>query len=180
MRRLTNIIVVISTLLSFYYIYLHFSPFDISKILLGIVSILLLIIPYAFEKIRNKKIEEYIKLIYYFFLLVSFILGGLFQLYYSTTFFDLFVHAIFGILLSIILCTKIKNNSFKNFIILLSLVTFVGFLWECLEFLSDILIGTDHQEKISGASDTMTDMLISMVGGLIYTVYFNVMNKIKK
>jgi len=63
MRRLTNIIIVINTLLSLYYIYLHFSPFSLSKILLGILSMLLLIAPYCYEKIRNKKIEEYIKLI---------------------------------------------------------------------------------------------------------------------
>ena len=180
MRKLTNIIILINTLLTLYYIYLHFSPLDISKILLGIVSILLLIIPIMYEKIRNIEIEKYIKLIYYFFLLISFILGGLFQLYYSTTFFDLFVHCVFGLLLSIILGAKLRINTLKNFIVLLSLVIFIGFLWESLEYTSDIFMRTDHQEKISGASDTMTDMLVSMVGVFIYSIYFFIMNKIKK
>ena len=180
MRKLTNIIILINALLTLYYIYLHFSPFDISKILLGIVSILLLIIPIMYEKIKNIEIEKYIKLIYYFFLLISFILGGLFQLYYSTTFFDLFVHGIFGFLLSIILGMKLRINTLKNFVLLLSLVIFMGFLWESLEYASDIFMRTDHQEKISGASDTMTDMLVSMGGVFIYGIYFSIMNKIKK
>lgn len=179
-KILINIIITINTLLSFYYIYLHFSPFNISKILLGLLSIILLIIPLFFEKIKHIKIKEYIKLIYYFFLLIAFILGGLFLLYYRTLYFDLFVHGMFGLLLSVIFCQKTNNMTFKKSIILLSFIVFVAFLWELLEFFSDIIIGTDHQEKISGAEDTMTDMLISMVGVLIYTIYFRVMNKIKK
>lgn len=179
-KKLTNIIVTINTLLSFYYIYLHFSPFNVSKILLGLVSIILLISPIVYEKIKRAKIKEYIKLIYYFFLLISFILGGLFQLYYRTLYFDLFVHSMFGFLLSIILNKKIKTTPLKKVIILLSFIVFAAFLWECLEFFSDVIIGTDHQEKISGAKDTMTDMIMSIVGLAPYMLYFNVVNKIKK
>ena len=180
MKKLINTIVVINVLLLIYYVYINISPLDIKKILLGLVGFIILLIPIIYEKFKHIEIEKYIKLIYYFFLLVAFILGGLFQLYYSTTYFDLFVHGIFGLLLSIILGTKTKINSLKNFVLLISLVLLVGFLWETLEFFSDVVLGTDHQEMISGATDTMTDLLISVVGVFLYSSYTLIMNKIKK
>lgn len=180
MKTTININVTISVILTVYYLYLHLVPFDIGKVITGMVSIGLLIGPLLIEKFSKIKIEKYIKLIYYFFLLISFILGGLFQLYYSTQFFDLIVHTLFGLLLSIIIANKLKINSWKNFFIMLSLVVFVGFLWETLEFFGDVFTGSDHQRKISGAEDTMTDLLATMVGSSIYCIYFWIMNKIKK
>ena len=179
MKLITNIIITISILLSVYYMYLHLVPVDINRISLGVVSLLLLVIPILIEKFSKIKIEKYVKLIYYFFLLISFILGVLFQLYYSTYFFDLIVHGLFGLLLSIIIGTKLKSNSWMNFFLLLSIVIFIGFIWESLEFFSDVFMRTDHQEKISGAKDTMTDLLMSMVGTMIYSVYVLIENKIK-
>lgn len=179
LKKLINVIIGISTLLLIYYVYIHISPLDIEKILLGVVGLILVIVPIICEKFKYIKIEKYIKLIYYFFLLVAFILGILFQFYYSTTYFDLFVHGLFGLLLSIILGSKIKINSFKDFIKILSIVIFIGFLWESIEYFSDVFLKTDHQEKISGAGDTMTDLLISMLGVAIYIGYKKIMNKIK-
>lgn len=180
MKRLTNIITIISIILCIYYIYLHLVPFDLSKVILGIVSILLLIIPILIERFSKIKVEKYIKLIYYFFLLISFILGVVFQLYYRTLYFDLFVHTLFGLLLSIIIGSRLKVNSFKGFFLMLSIIVFIGFLWEGLEFFSDVFFNTDHQKKINGATDTMTDLLAAVLGNIIYCIYFSVMNKIKK
>lgn len=178
MKKLTNTIIVISILLLVYYVYIHISPLDTKKVLLGIIGTILIIVPIILEKFKYIKIEKYIKLIYYFFLLVAFILGGLFELYYSTIYFDLFVHGLFGLLLSIILGSRIKIDSFKNIIRIISIVIFIGFIWESMEYFSDVFFKTDHQEKISGASDTMTDLLISIVGSTIYIGYKK-MNKAK-
>ena len=179
MKKLTNTIIVISILLLVYYIYSHINPLDIQKILLGLIGFIILLIPIIYEKFKHIEIEKYIKLIYYFFLLVAGILGGLFQLYYSTTYFDLFIHGLFGLLLSIILGTKIKINSCKDVIKILSIVIFAGFIWESIEYFSDVLLKTDHQEKISGAGDTMTDLLVSTLGSGIYIFYKKVVNKTK-
>lgn len=179
MKKLTNTIIIISILLLVYYVYIHINPLDIEKILQGLIGFILLLIPIIYEKFKHMQIEKYIKLIYYFFLLIAGILGILFQLYYSTTYFDLFVHGLFGFLLSIILGSKMKINFFKDIITILSVVIFIGFIWECLEFFSDVLLKTDHQEKISGAGDTMTDLLISFLGSTIYIVYNKIMNKTK-
>ena len=159
--------------------YIHISLLDIEKILLGLIGFIILLIPIIYEKFKRMKIEKYIKLIYYFFLLVAGILGGLFQLYYSTTYFDLFVHGLFGLLLSIILGSKIKVNSFKDMIKIISIVILIGFFWECIEFFSDVLLKTDHQETISGAGDTMSDLLISVLGSSVYIVHKKIMNKAK-
>lgn len=180
MKIITNIIITISLILTTYFLYLHLIPFDINKIILGVLSSILLVAPMLISKFSKIKIEEYIKLIYYFFLLIAFILGGLFGLYYSTSFFDLVVHGLFGFLLSVIIGTKIKSNSWKNTLLLLSIVISIGFLWESLEFFGDVFMGTDHQEKINGSRDTMSDLLISVVGSFIYTIYYWIVNKIKK
>jgi hypothetical protein len=177
MKTLVNTFFTIDILLSIYYLYLHIIPLDINKLLLGVVSIIILMIPIALEKLKKIKIEKYIKLIYYFFLLVAFILGGLFGLFYSTSFFDLLVHAIFGIVLSIILTARFKIKSLKKFLLILSIVISISFLWETLEFSSDILFNTDHQEKINGANDTMTDIIVSIIGSAIYIIYSFLVNK---
>lgn len=179
MKLITNIIIVLSWLLTIYYLYLHLIPFDISKIILGFTSIMLLSSPILICKFSKFKIEEYIKLIYYFFLLVAFILGLLFGLYYSTSFLDLVVHGLFGFLLSITITEKIQSNSWKNILLIVSIVISIGFLWETLEFLSDVFMSTDHQERINGARDTMSDLLVTVIGSFIYTVYYWIMNKIK-
>jgi len=179
-KLITNIIFIISILLSVYYLYLHLMPLDASKLILGIVSITLLVGPIIVEKFSRIKVEKYIKLIYYFFLLVAFILGVLFGLYHSTSFFDLLAHGLFGFLLSIIIGTKLKIKSWKDFFLMLSVVLFIGFIWESIEFFGDLFMGTDHQEKINGATDTMTDLLISLVGSIFYSIYYKIMNKINK
>ncbi len=119
-------------------------------------------------------------MIYYFFLLIAFTLGILFSLYYSTSYFDLIVHFLFGCFLTFVLASNIKISNWKNFIIIISIVSFVGLAWEGIEFFSDIWLGTDHQRKISGATDTMTDLLISVLGSFISSSYFYIMNKIKR
>ena len=144
------------------------------------MSIILLTGPIIIEKLSKVKIEKYIKLIYYFFLLMAFILGGLFGLYYSTSFFDLLVHGLFGFFLSMIIGSKLKIDSWNKFFLLISIIISIGFIWESLEFSSDVFLGTDHQEKINGSRDTMTDILISVLGSSSYYVYFRIMNKIRK
>jgi len=179
MTTLINTFFTIDILLSIYYLYLHIVPLDVNKLFLGIISIIILIVPTIIDGLGKIKIEKYIKLIYYFFLLFAFILGGLYGLFYSTSFFDLFVHIMFGIVLSIILTTKFKNSSFKNILLIISIVISISFLWEVLEFVSDVFLNTDHQEKINGATDTMTDIIISIVGSAFYMFYYFIMNKFK-
>ena len=179
MKTLIKVFFTIDILLSIYYIYSHIVPLDINRVLLGIISIIILIVPIILEKLNKVKIEKYIKLIYYFFLLVAFILGLLFGVFYKTSFFDLLVHFIFGIFLSIILNSKLKLNSYKNILLIISIVISISFLWETLEFLSDMLFNSDHQEKINGARDTMTDIIISIVGSTIYIIYYFILNKFK-
>ena len=180
MTIVTNVLIIINILLSGYYLYLHCLPFELGKVIFGVVSILLIIVPLIIEKFCKLKIEKYIKMIYYFFLLIAFTLGILFSLYYSTSYFDLIVHFLFGCFLTFVLASNIKISNWKNFIIIISIVSFVGLAWEGIEFFSDIWLGTDHQRKISGATDTMTDLLISVLGSFISSSYFYIMNKIKR
>ena len=179
MTIVTDVLIIINMLLSGYYLYLHCLPFELGKVIFGIVSILLIIVPLIIEKFCKLKIEKYIKMIYYFFLLIAFTLGILFSLYYSTSYFDLIVHFLFGFLIVIILSNKIRVSNWKEFIIIISVVVLLGFFWETLEFFNDVWFRTDHQRQISGATDTMTDLLISVLGSFISSSYFYIMNKMK-
>lgn len=179
MTILINTFFTIDILLSIYYLFLHIVPLDINRLLLGILSLIILIIPIILEKLNKVKLEKYIKLIYYFFLLMAFILGILFGAFYMTSFFDLLVHFIFGILLSIVLLNRLKPNTWKKTLLVISIVLSISFLWELLEFSSDIFFNTDHQEKISGAKDTMTDIIMSIVGSVAQIIYYYSLNKLK-
>lgn len=53
----------------------------------------------------------------------------------------------------------------------MSFVAFVAVLWECFEFACDQIAGMHMQELIStGVQDTMYDMVVALIGGVIGTV----------
>ena len=53
----------------------------------------------------------------------------------------------------------------------LSFVALVAVLWECFEFGCDQITGTSMQELIApGIADTMYDMIVALIGGVIGTV----------
>lgn len=60
-----------------------------------------------------------------------------------------------------------KNPAFK-LLMMVSFVAFIAVMWECFEFLHDIILDGHMQELIStGLDDTMWDMIWAMSGGFI-------------
>lgn len=160
-----------------YYIYLQIKFKQYIKLIEALASILILLGPIILNKIFKIKLKEYIKVIYYLFFFLAFIIGFVFGFYYKTLYYDLLIHFLSGVLSAIVLneCLKVPNKKLKCFIIF-SIVLSLSTCWEFLEFLSDIILKTDHQHKISGATDTMSDLLMCVLGIVIYFI----INKIKR
>jgi hypothetical protein len=63
----------------------------------------------------------------------------------------------------------------------MSFVAFVAVLWECFEFSMDQIAGMHMQELIStGVADTMFDMIVALIGGVIGTVLAFPVRRAKK
>ncbi len=56
---------------------------------------------------------------------------------------------------------RIKNNLLQLCVVV-ALVALAAVLWECFEFISDILLGTVYQPSLA---DTMKDMILGLLGG---------------
>lgn len=177
MKFLKNLTISIYVTFLIYYIYLQIKFKQYIKLIEAVASILILFGPLIIRKIFKIKLKEYIRTIYYVFFLLAFVIGFIYGFYYKTLYYDLLIHFLFGLLVSIILndYLKIPNKILKN-IIIFSIALSLNTCWELLEFSSDIIFKTDHQQKISGATDTMTDLLACTFGSLTYLV----IHKIKR
>lgn len=108
--------------------------------------------------------------------------GTIFNLYDKIWFYDLILHGYFGFLYSLIIyyfLLRQNNNMSSHFSIFISVFTMLGFaaVWECWEYLCDRITGGDSQKVIesinlgkSPLADTIEDILIAVVGGLIFLI----------
>ena len=156
------------------------SSMSFTKLLTVLCIIPIVVLPYILEKIVKCRISETLKLIYYSFTVISLVLGSIMELYYKIWWFDLFVHFLSGLFtafVSLIILKKKdlikKENLLFNIIFILAITLTIASFWEFLEFFSDRLFGGDSQWVIkTGVDDTMTDMLIAFLGGIIFSIYF--------
>lgn len=134
-----------------------------------------LIIPIIFKLLKIKCNDEIyiLNIIFvYFASLIGSCLGG-----YSTAYFDKFVHCASGVVILeigyLIYKYYIKENN-KIFMLLFlnAFNMLIAFLWELYEYLLLILFNYDAiRHYTSGVHDTMTDMIVCFIGGLILSIY---------
>lgn len=146
--------------------------------LLAIIPIIF--IPTLINKLFNYKFSEALIFLYFSFFIVSFVLGSILEFYIKISWFDLFAHFLSGIVcssLSLIIIKKYNLLNNKNLIFtiifILSFSSFIASLWEFFEFFSDKLFATDAQWVIkTGIDDTMTDLLISFLSSIVFSIYY--------
>lgn len=56
----------------------------------------------------------------------------------------------------------------------------VASLWELLEFGSDILLGTNTQHNDTGVIDTMIDVLVVFIGGILSCIGYYIKKKYRR
>lgn len=187
MKILKKLLKLVNSLLFVFFVcftvYMLISSYDtmkLSKILTVLCIIPLIMVPYLLDKIKVYHMDEFLIFFYYLFLLLSLIMGSILKFYYRIWWFDLFTHFISGIMTSIIAFILLQENKLITkkykwfgfmFIIIFTISIASG--WEYFEFFCDKLFKCDAQWVIeTGVNDTMTDMLIATLGGILSSIYY--------
>ena len=155
----------------------HFIPgTNFPKILSYLATMAL---PFAGDGLRfiGVKVSKRFELAYLLFLIPAMIMGIDFDVYKLFAPFDKIVHTCSGFLTAFGARELMDQASGKpdkiwfKALWSLSFVVFVAVLWECFEFACDQIGGMNMQELITpGVSDTMFDLIVAMIGGVVGTV----------
>ena len=167
-ERVVQLMILILSIISF----LQSDPF---WGIMCIISLLIVYIPGIIQ--RELKITLSLELeILMFGALLLHLLGGVLNLYTAYNW-DFLTHLVSSILtavigfISIVIIDRYVNSvKLNSFLIILFVILFtlaVGVLWELGEFFSDYFFGTEEQH---GYLDTMSDLLIDLLGGIIMAV----------
>lgn len=127
------------------------------------------------------------KFIYLSFIFLAHFLGSILNLYKYIDWFDTFVHFLSGILtfyIAYFLLERTNNHNPKNklinFLYLLGVVALIAVSWEIIEYIGDLLFNANYQHSIeTGVGDTMCDMIVAMLGGLISYLFYHRAYKLK-
>ena len=136
-------------------------------------------LPFSVDLVRllGLKISDRLEAAILIFIIPAMILGIDLDWYKIIYPFDKIVHGASGILAAFGAREIINQASGKPdniwFKVTFSIcfVSFTAVTWECIEFLIDRFAGTNMQELITpGIEDTMFDLIVAMLGGIIGTV----------
>ena len=155
---------------------------DITIILKDLSVILTVTAPYIFEKIFKMKLTEGFKLIWIIFIFMAHYLGVILEVYDIFLSFDKIVHTISGILtayVAMIILNKEKVKSINfSILFIVCFSALCAVTWEIFEFTCNILVGGDAQRVLeTGVDDTMLDMIVALVGSLIFSLWYSVTKK---
>lgn len=145
---LLNIIIIIN-------IIIEIINGDIQNVIICIVSIILLFLPYVFEKKFNFRIPNTFKVLIFVYILGTQILGEVNHFYLRVKYWDKIFHGLHGIIGSgfgfslVYLLNKYSiHHLFKPFFVVLTafcISVTISVIWEVIEYNSDIIFKTDSQ-----------------------------------
>lgn len=138
-------------------------------------TIILTVLFPIFLKNTKFKLSYQDKFIYYIFIFLAQFLGGILNFYKRVSWFDVFTHFISGMVfcyIAFFIMSKLeKRNNYRSFIYFLysmGVVALSAVLWEVVEYVGDLVLGTNLQHNIeTGVNDTMEDMIVALMGGFI-------------
>lgn len=166
------------TILFFYYLITNKDYNNINYITNCILILFCSILPDVILKLFKSKMSNSADLFIQIFIFLSMLLGRMYNMYSIIPWWDLFLHFLSGILLGLIALAILKplvgKDIFKNLpplftaIYIFIFTIAVAALWEYWEFAGDRLLGFDSQ--MNSLVDTMTDMLMGTLSGLIITI----------
>jgi len=177
---------------------ISFEIIAISTVIIKIISrqwdnihllflvIICITLPFVITYIANKynfMLPPSFQLVSLSFILLAQYFGEFIQLYTTFSWWDLFLHGIFGCYAPIIglhlmrgILTWDSEVTKKRFVIFTGVLTFcftlaLGVLWEIFEFLGDYFLKTGM--TTGGLEDTMTDLIIKTLLALITTSIYS-------
>ena len=177
MKKLINFLKIAILITGAVLAIIHFIPgTNFPKIWSYLATIAL---PFVMDVLRliGVKVSRRFELAYLLFLIPAMVIGIDFDFYKIFYPFDKIVHTLSGVLTAFGARELIDQASGKpdemwfKALFSMSFVALVAVLWECFEFTSDQIGGTSMQELIApGIADTMFDMIVALIGGVIGTV----------
>lgn len=180
-----NLINIIRTTFSVHAAYLLVKG-DIKYSLFLVMSLGLTFLPSIAEKIFKFIMPTLLEEIIIVFIFCSQWLGSYFRFYDVFSWWDLLLHTASGFIISycaiIILYVFDRERIFfksenYRFIALFTFITSSASacIWEIFEFTSDTLLGTNTQH--GSLWDTMTDMIVCVIGGFIFSLVLYISGK---
>lgn len=148
-------------------------------------------LPYFLELVFRFRFGNITILIYTAFVIFSGFVGATLNVTYMFDWFNKVCHTIYGYLACFIgLFLLIRSKHYEKlsplFIVIFCMFTSIAThaLWEIWEFGCDNIIGTIAQgEKINGiapyVTDTMTDIIVNLVGAVVFAIQYTIYKKCK-
>ena len=175
-KLLNKILLIIMNIGTIVVAVIEFSNNNYSRVLTFVAIYPLLILPFIINKTKLKLSDQEIFL-YYLFIFIADFIGAVCNLYNKVSWYDIFVHFLSGmftfVLANIIFRLISKdNNKLLKILFCLGIVALIAISWEVFEFSVDSIIHTNLQHNLdTGVIDTMQDMIVATLGGIISSIY---------
>ena len=136
-------------------------------------------LPFGIDILRivGIKVSDRLEIAYLLFLIPAMVMGIDFDIYKQFYPFDKIVHCASGVLAAFAARELIDQASGKpdqlwfKALFSISFVCLTAALWECFEFGCDQLLGQSMQQLITpGVEDTMWDIIVALLGGMVGTI----------
>jgi hypothetical protein len=160
-----------------------------SELFIVVAAILLSTIPYGLRYYYDVKVSEFIRTSIVLFTICALVLGEIHTFYDIFPWWDIFLHVFAGAGLAILMYSwlhqltkhrQLKASPIFHTIFVFAATTTVLVIWEIYEFSIDILQWSDNKMQPS-LTDTMTDLIVGLVGGLAICMYgYTALHKQKK
>ena len=170
-KKINKLFRVVLILFAVYYLIKFVILKDLIKILTSVcVPILVILSKYLKDKVNDKLV-----FIYYFYIFILLVLGGLANFYELFKYYDVFAHFMSGFAscicaLYILKCFKIQNKSIiLNIIMIIITNLAIASFWEILEYIASFIVKSDPQDVLeSGVKDTMEDIIASLIASILF------------
>lgn len=149
--------------------------------MLAFGGLLLLAVPFLLEKLFHLQIVHQFRFVVYLFSFLAYVIGLVVPAYSLVPYYDKAIHTLsgvfctFGALLLFYLLSPQKEIREKDFplvsVFSLSVSMAVAGLWELSEYAVSVVFGMDPQNVLTtGVHDTMQDMLVCLIGSLLFLI----------
>ena len=151
---------------------------DWNNLFLSALALVLSFLPNIIEKRLKVVFPAQFEVTIVFFIYASLYLGEVHLFYQKFWWWDLFLHFLSGIIMAIIgfalvnILNKHKSLNINPLLVVIFSFCFslsIGVLWELLEFFADLALGINMQK--SGLVDTMTDIVLDILGALAVSIF---------
>ena len=141
-----KLIVLMRIIVIFYFI-IGLIKWDITTMVAGLLSLVLMIISSYFIKKLNY--SRQLELLIYIFIITTEVLGEVYHFYTRVSYFDIIMHIYSSFVISYIGISIIKRYKLSRIVTILFIFSFAMMcesIWEIFEFSMDRVIGTDMQK----------------------------------